>query len=437
MNLYLPIEILNREFQSKLLIAMESASRGMKVYMGRLVPYLKKDHFVPGIVLQKSITPSPQRLKELRYYKKKKFIVTSLDEEVGLFDLDNNDYLKLRYSNQSLELADKVFAWGKWDYNNLCKKFKKHKKKFILSGNPRLDFWKKNFDFFYENKKLKYKDYIFFSLNLSFLISKKEFNKYLTFLRDSDYINRGFGIKKAIKLREDSHKMFKKFSKLITTLSKKTDLKIIVRPHPTEKIKNYNFLKKYSNVKVIKEGNISEWIYYAKTVVHSSCTGGLEASIRGRPTISYLPFKSSHGHQFADSYSIKTKNLNECLNTIKKVTKDNKKIKKYDLKSIKFRAHNFSSNKPSYKIIADEFIKLMNLNKINYQNNDLFLKFKFKLRDLRSKILKNKYGTIKFSIFDKDETLKIFEIFKKLNPKFNDLTIDFIKKDIIQIKNNG
>ena len=150
-----------------------------------------------------------------------------------------------------------------------------------------------------------------------------------------------------------------------------------------------------------------------------------------------MPFKSSHGHQFTDSYSIKTKNLNECLNAIKKATKDNKKIKKYDLKSIKFRAHNFSSNKPSYKIIADEFIKLMNLNKINYQNNDLFLKFKFKLRDIRSKILKNKYGTIKFSIFDKDETLKIFEIFKKLNPKFNDLTIDFIKKDIIQIKNNG
>ena len=63
MNLYLPIEILNREFQSKLLIAMESASRGMKVYMGRLVPYLKRDHFAPGIVLQKSITPSLAKTK--------------------------------------------------------------------------------------------------------------------------------------------------------------------------------------------------------------------------------------------------------------------------------------------------------------------------------------------------------------------------------------
>ena len=40
MNLYLNIEILNREFHSKLFIAMESASRGMNVYLGRLKPFM-------------------------------------------------------------------------------------------------------------------------------------------------------------------------------------------------------------------------------------------------------------------------------------------------------------------------------------------------------------------------------------------------------------
>jgi len=84
MNLYLHIEILNRELHSKLLIAMESASRGMDVYLGRLKPYLVKSFFAPGIILDKSITPSPNRLKEMEYCKKKNFIYTSLDEEVGL-----------------------------------------------------------------------------------------------------------------------------------------------------------------------------------------------------------------------------------------------------------------------------------------------------------------------------------------------------------------
>ena len=77
MNLYINVEILNREFQSKLLIAMESASKGIKVYMGRLTPYLMRDFFAPGIILDKSITPSPQRLKEMEYCKKKKFICDS------------------------------------------------------------------------------------------------------------------------------------------------------------------------------------------------------------------------------------------------------------------------------------------------------------------------------------------------------------------------
>ena len=151
MNLYLHMEILEREFLPKLLIAMESASRGMNVYLGRLKPYLMRDFFSPGIILDKSIAPSPNRIKDMEYCKKRNFIYTSLDEEVGLIDTNDN-YLKERYSNQTLELVENVFCWGKFDYNNLCKKFKKYKKKFIISGNPRLDFWRQDLNFFFEKK---------------------------------------------------------------------------------------------------------------------------------------------------------------------------------------------------------------------------------------------------------------------------------------------
>ncbi len=435
MNLYLQIEILNREFHSKLLIAMESASRGMNVYLGRIKPYLMRDFFAPGIILDKSITPGPQRLMEMEYCKKKNFIYTSLDEEVGLIQADNN-YLKQRFSNESLKLVDKVFCWGKWDYDNLTKKFNKYKKKFILSGNPRIDFWRKDFDFFYKKRKLEYKNYILFSLNFSYLVSKSEFKKVLKFYEESKYFDRGVTIEYLNKLRLDSQRMYKKFSKLITTLANKTDFQIIVRPHPTDPIKNYDYLKKYKNVRVIKKGTISEWIYYAKIVVHSGCTGGLESSIRNRRTISYRPFNSSHGHNFADLYSKKTKSLNECINLIKSLTKNELKIKKNNLKNMKYRAHNLFSKKTGFEIITDELIKLQKSIKIKKKNNDLALKFRFKIRDLRSKILNYNYGNIKFSTFEKNETLKVFQILKEFNPKYNNLTIDFIKKDIIHIKNN-
>ncbi len=435
MNVYLPIEVLNREFQSKLLIAMESASRGLSVYMGDLIPYLKRDFFVPGIILHKSVAPSLTRIKELNYYKNKKFIVTSLDEEVGLFELDRYDYIKLRYSEETIKLTDKIFTWGKFDYKNLCGRFKKQKKKFILSGNPRLDFWTKKFDFFFKKKKLQFNNYILFSHNFTSMGSKKEFNKFLNFLKESNYINRGYSIKEATKQRNDSFRMFEKFSELIEELSKKTDLKIIVRPHPTENMDNYKFLSKLNNVTVTKKGSISEWIYYSKAVVHSSCTGGLEASIRGKPTISYLPFKSSHGHKFTDNFSVKTKTLSECLKKIKNIENNKIKIRKFNLESIKFRANNFNSNKASYEIIVDEFVKSMKFNKLYYKNNDFLLNLKFKLRDIRSKILGFKYGNVKFTTFNKEDTIKTFEIFKQLHPKYNDLKINFMKKNIIQIKN--
>jgi len=251
-----------------------------------------------------------------------------------------------------------------------------------------------------------------------------------------DYINRGLSTNYQKKINDDMFRMYKEFSKLIKTLSKKTNLKIVVRPHPVDKLKNYDNLKKYRNVKVINKGSISEWIQNAKIVVHSSCAGGLEASVRGKPTISYLPFHSVHGHKFSDKFSIKTKNIKQCLDIIRKITNNNIKIKKIKLKAIKNRAYNLASERPGYKIIAKEFLKLIKVNKINYSNNIFILKFRFKIRDLRSKILNFKYRNKKFSTIEKEETLKVFEILKKLNPKYNDLSIDFIKKDIIYIKNS-
>ena len=219
--------------------------------------------------------------------------------------------------------------------------------------------------FFIKKKKFKYKNFIFFSFNLR-LLSEKEFKEYLKFFKEAGYLNRGYTIDNLIKHRKDIFKMFNEYYKLITALSKKTDLKIIIRPHPADELKNYKLFQKLRNVKVIKEGNISEWIYHAKMVVHSGCTGGFEASIRGLPTISYIPFVSDHGHKLADKFSKKTTNMGECIKIIEKTSKKVQKQKKNNFNKIKLRAHNLLSKKPGYKIIVNEFKKLQKEKK-NYE----------------------------------------------------------------------
>ena len=207
---------------------------------------------------------------------------------------------------------------------------------------------------------------------------------------------------------------------------------IIVRPHPIDKLSNFNFLKKYKSVRVEKEGNISDWIHNAKIVIHSGCAGGLEASIRGKPTVSYMPFKPNFGYQFSNKFSEKTTNLSDCLKIIKNISIDDNNFKKRNLRSFKLRAYNFSSNTPSYKVIADEMMKLIEKKNTN-QNNDLFLKYKFKIRDIRSKLLNLTYGNIKFSFFNRSETLERFKTLKEFKPKYKGLKLKFLKKDIIQI----
>ena len=71
------------------------------------------------------------------------------------------------------------------------------------------------------------------------------------------------------------------------------------------------------------------------------------------------------------------------------------------------------------------------------QNNDFFLKYKFKIRDIRSTLLNLRYGNIKFSFFNRNETLGRFIKLKELNPKFKDLKLKFLKKDIIQISRDN
>ena len=81
------------------------------------------------------------------------------------------------------------------------------------------------------------------------------------------------------------------------------------------------------------------------------------------------------------------------------------------------------------KILSSELFE----NKIRLQR---FLSFVTnETLDGNAKLIKG--YTLGLEVFDKDETLKVFEILKKLNPKYNNLSIDFIKKDIIYIKNNN
>jgi surface carbohydrate biosynthesis protein len=156
MNIYISIEIKRRELSSRMLLALESAIRGHDVYIGDLEPYLKRNLLKPGIVHFKSLPPIKRRVNELSKLKKKNFICTSQDEESGHINDNPKEYVKSRYGKKTIQLIDSIFTWGKFDFNNLKKTYPKFKSKFVNTGNPRIDFWRKDFSNFYKKRKEKF-----------------------------------------------------------------------------------------------------------------------------------------------------------------------------------------------------------------------------------------------------------------------------------------
>ena len=259
MNVYLNLEIEKRELPGKILLALDSALKGNEVYIGRLMPYLLKKFFNPGIVHFKSITPGITRINELKFFKNSKFLTTSIDEEHGIIDI-NTEYTKLRFSDVTLNLIDKVFNWGDFDYQNLVNEYPKYKKKFFNSGNPRIDLWRQDFKKYYKNiSNIHIKDYIFFSTNFEFF-SVEPIKKIIDFHSEAGYFKRGLKKSNLIKDFKESKIIFKYYKKAIINLSLKFhDKMIVIRPHPRDDIKKWEkIFKNYKNIFITADGYLSD-----------------------------------------------------------------------------------------------------------------------------------------------------------------------------------
>ena len=95
----------------------------------------------------KSLSPGIQRISQLKEFKTKIFCVRHKMKS-GHTNDHPKEYISLRYGKKTIELSEKIFTWGKFDYQNLVKKYSKFKNKFSNTGNLRIDLWKKRIKVF-------------------------------------------------------------------------------------------------------------------------------------------------------------------------------------------------------------------------------------------------------------------------------------------------
>lgn len=431
MNIYLSVEIKNREFFSRFLLGCEAALNGHKVFIGDVNSLAKKKLLKPGLYHDKSLTPTVNRLSKLKYLKKNNFAITTQDEEAGHLNENSKEYVNSRYGKKTLDLINGVFTWGKFDYSNLTENYRSHKKKFFNTGNPRVDFWRDDFKKFYKSYKGKY---ILISSNFGTVFGLNNLCHQYKILDNLGYFKRGVSENLLLERMTIESTLIENLFLMIKNIAKKhTKFKFIFRPHPLENAEDLKFIfKNYKNIIVDNKGSLSEMIKGAKMVIHNGCTGGLEAAIRSIPTISFMPIDKTTGHTIANRAGIVCKSENSLIRIIKRYYKNEKKIyKPKNLKEIKNRLENLNSI-PSFKKIVMTWNKFKT-NERSEENNKFLISLYCNYKKIKKKFSSYPVYNSKFKPFDFTEIREYKQKLEILYPKFKKVSFKIIGDKLVYL----
>ena len=301
-TVYLPIEIYNRDFHSKSVLAYYLIKKNFSVILGRKAEIhemitQKTQGIYFGVVTVDNYSSFYKKLKLLGH----KIIV--LDEE-GLVTFEKKMYLDLKVSETTIKNIDHLLVWGNENKKILLSsKCSKFRNKIHVTGNPRIDLLKKKYSsIFLDNEREIIKNYgKFILINTSFSFSDH-------YTKNLDYL---YELKKqkVIKNKKDEAR-FKDYSKIIQKtkkifldtikeLSEKyPKLNVVIRPHPSENHDLYLDLeKKYKNIFVNHSYSIQPWILSSMCIIHSYCTTAAEALVVNKKTFCLISNKNLKVHK--------------------------------------------------------------------------------------------------------------------------------------------
>lgn len=296
--LFLPIEIIPRELDSKLLIAHKALEKGYSIIVGTKGGVYKSARFYGrGIYFYKDHSPlSSLLLQELKVAGLR---IVAMDEE-GLSWATPEVYSSTRIDNKTIEISDAIFAWGQKQYDLLTSNTSpEYKQKIHLIGNPRFDVLHSKYRQFLKDQskeQLSYSDDGYVLINSMF--TPGNWNpllygtpSYVEHMRNRGFIHNDEDFNLFTKVSENSAQLFKAYVSLLKRLSKSfPNTKFVIRPHPDENHEAWrNIFASTNNVIVEYSGNATYWILGAKVLIYSGCTTAIEAWAMNKPTLRYHP----------------------------------------------------------------------------------------------------------------------------------------------------
>lgn len=451
MLVYLPIEIKDREYLPKIVLAhhiLKNKKKSSIIISRSRLARLTIEKYKNAIFFDKSLSIHKAKISERIIQKN---ILSVLDEEGPITNWVS--YMEdTRLPVDILKKTHLYFVRGYDEKKFVEKKFKKKFTNIKVVGHPKYDLLNYPYYNFYKNEvemiKNKYKKFVF--IPSSFTHDLKGSNDY------SKYLFKNYAKNKILKKKlKDSIntwnidiKNYNSFLDLVKKLANDNrSFNFIFRPHPTQdinKIEN-RIQNKPENLHIIYKYSITPWILSCDYYLHSHCTSVYEAAklkkkifcLNLNTNKSGVKLLRNPGYYFSDVKKFRV--------FFKKIL--NKKIK-YDFKKVFLDDNflfNYKKNKNSCKEILKHFSKI-NKDRVDdefYFEENIYNSFKIifkkliffmiKLRNIirpEQDHFKNKYFDLKA-----EEIEYIVKKFSKLDKSKYEVSVKEIDKDVVLIKN--
>lgn len=288
-GLFLPLEVVKREYLGRLCLAVEMAGRGVPVFIGhkKWVIRLALEAPEAGVFFYKDAAQDEWFVPGLR---ERGFALVAQDEEAGIIYNDFEDFYRRRRTLDNIPELDLFFAWGRADFRYLDSRFgdSGRRSNIVDTGAVKTILWGPlGYDYFAEeigSIRRRYGRFVIFITN--FAVGN-------SYLPASDLIS--LGRKNAGNIDELYRERYEREKRLVrftldaaSAIVEQTGLNVVIRPHPTEDVAFWERETRFSRgIAVEAEGDLSPWILASAGVLHNSCTSGIQSAASDVPVIAF------------------------------------------------------------------------------------------------------------------------------------------------------
>jgi surface carbohydrate biosynthesis protein len=318
-----PVEVLHREFDGKLLLALTASERGWQVMLGNQRSINERaSSFPPCVYFSKSARSKNARLFQKLHRLGHEVVV--LDEEALVRQTD--DIYLLKHEKDALKFVKILMTWGD-DNKELWLRSRQFENKPILPmGNPRIDMLRPELKQFHmpeiRSIHARFGDYVLFNSNFAtvnhFVAGRTRFNL-------ASWVPADKKEKEKSALLSHKQALFDSFRRLVPKLAAAiAPVRLVIRPHPSENHEPWiEAGKGLSNVSVVYESNVVPWLIGARMLIHNGCTSAVEAAVTGTSVIAYRPVQSAvFDNALPNNLSIETFDESGLLHQVRTVLKD-------------------------------------------------------------------------------------------------------------------